>query len=231
MDNEIRDLIARLLAHRWLPRDDRLARRALADDAFRHELDRQLAACGLQLLDNPFAAYIGIGLAPEAIEPVFGGEKNWHASNMGLTRDCLALLVVIWALIILPKRERQITRHALANAGQSDMFGAGKPLPQGAAVSAGVSEAALVADFGTQLGGKNRIVNFNLGTLSRLGFIERRNKMIYEGPLLDLAIDYGVAAPRIMEGALAELLAARASPEPAGGSAEADSTDAPHQDA
>jgi hypothetical protein len=45
--------------------------------------------------------------------------------------------------------------------------------------------------------------------LARLGFIQRRNKMIFEGPLLDLALDYGILAPRVLGGALEELLAQR----------------------
>jgi hypothetical protein len=55
-----------------------------------------------------------------------------------------------------------------------------------------------------------------LGTLARLGFIERRNKAIFEGPLLDLAFDYAELAPRILQGALAEVLKARKTMPPEG---------------
>ena len=72
-----------------------------------------------------------------------------------------------------------------------------------------MKEQTLMADFGKQLGGKMR-VNVNLGLLSRHGFIERQKGIIREGPLLDLALDHGVLAPRILDGALAELLATRA---------------------
>jgi hypothetical protein len=210
VDSDLRILIARLLAHGFLPRGDPLVRRALSDDAFRAELDARLGACGLQLLDNPFAANVTLALQREAVDPVFGDENSWRNNNMGLTRDALALLIVLWALIILPKRERQITRRELDAPEQADLFSAQKPLAHGTDVSSGISEATLIADFGEQLGGKSRILNFNLPVLSRLGFIERRNRMIYEGPLLDLLLDYSVLAPRIMEGALAELLARRA---------------------
>ena len=63
------------------------------------------------------------------------------------------------------------------------MFAGDKPMSRGEEVSAGVAERTLLADFGSKLGGKMRI-NVNLGILSRLGFIQRRNKMIYEGPRL-----------------------------------------------
>jgi hypothetical protein len=75
-------------------------------------------------------------------------------------------------------------------------------------VSGAVSEASLLADFGTQLGGKTKIRNFALGKLARLGFIERRGGYILEGPLLDVLLDYRVLADRIINGTLADVLAA-----------------------
>ena len=65
MNQDITALIARLMAHRWLPRSDAQVRRALIDEAFRAELESRLASVGLQLLDNPFAAHVAIGLQQE----------------------------------------------------------------------------------------------------------------------------------------------------------------------
>jgi hypothetical protein len=124
---------------------------------------------------------------------------------MGLPRDAIALLVVLWALIILPKRERQIARSETVGDSQSDMFGAAKPITHGEDVAPGVPEDSVYADFGKKLGGKMRFAS-NLVQLARLGFVVRRNKMIHEGPLLDLMIDYSKLAPRIIDGALAEVL-------------------------
>ncbi|MBM3341301.1 MAG: hypothetical protein FJY56_04190 [Betaproteobacteria bacterium] len=208
MTDDAQTLIARLIAERWLARDEPLARRVLVDEAFREEVERRLAACGLRLLDNPYATHIALGLAREAEEPVMSRNGQWLSSNLGLPRDGVALLVVLWALLILPKRERQLSRRDNSAAQQNDLFGLDKPIPTGEAVEGSVQESALLADFGKQLGGKMR-VNVNLGVLSRHGFIERRNNVIYEGPMLDLALDHGVLAPRILDGALAQLLAAR----------------------
>ena len=202
-------LIARLLAERSIPRNDLLARRALTDDAFREELDRRLAQCGLRLLEHPYADYVAVALLREVEASVFGRKDQWQSNNAGITRDCAALLIVLWALIILPKRERQIGRRAKESADQHDMFGAEKPIPQGEVVSAGISEHTLRSDFGVKLGGKMR-VNLNLGVLARLGFIQRRKQTILEGPLLDLALDYGTLAQRVLGGALEDLLAQRA---------------------
>ena len=49
------------------------------------------------------AGHVAAALVPEMIEPVFGAKREYAASNVGLTRDEIALLVVIWSLIVLPK--------------------------------------------------------------------------------------------------------------------------------
>lgn len=206
METELRTLTARLLAHRSIPRSDVLARRALVDDSFRHALDNRLATVGLQLLDNPYAAHIAVGLSEDMREPVFGQGREYAASNVGLTRDELAWLMVIWALIVLPKRERQVNRRSLQDDGQDDMFGAETPVEHGEAVSGALSEASLAADFGNRLGGKTKL-NFALGKLARLGFIERRGGQVLEGPLLDVLLDYRILADRVIHGTLADVLA------------------------
>lgn len=205
MDQAQQILIARLLAHRFVARRDPLARRALVDESFRETLEHKLDDMGLMLLENPYAEHIAIGLKPEMNDWVFGEGENWLTNNMGLPRDAVALLVVLWALIILPKRERQIARAETVGDSQSDMFGAAKPITHGEEVASGVPEDAVYADFGKKLGGKIRFSN-NMAQLVRLGFVVRRNKMIHEGPLLDLMIDYSKLAPRIIDGALAEVL-------------------------
>ena len=209
MTDDAQVLIARLIAERWVPRAEPLARRVLVYEDFRVEIERRLAACGLRLLDNPYATHIALGLAGAAEEPVLARNGQWLSSNLGLARDCVALLVVLWALLILPKRERQVSRRDSTETQQNDMFGLEKPIPTGEDIEGSLKEQTLMADFGKQLGGKMR-VNVNLGLLSRHGFIERQKGIIREGPLLDLALDHGVLAPRILDGALAELLATRA---------------------
>lgn len=204
-DDACAQLISRLLAERAIARTDALAQRALIDAAFYDELTRRLAGAGLRLLDNPYADHVAVALADASENAVFARGDAFVSNNAGLQRDGVALLVLLWALIVLEKRERQIGRGADA---QADMFGAAKPTPRGESVTRGIPESQLLADYGAQLGGKMRIT-INLGILSRLGFIERRNKVIYEGPLLDLAFDYAQLAPRIIDGALGDLLKQR----------------------
>jgi hypothetical protein len=199
--------VARLLAQRWLPRDDVHARKALLDEAFREELDRRLASVGLELREHPYSAYIGVAVARSAEKNVFGGSDSWISNTLQLDRDAVALLVVLWALIVLPKRQRQIERQqAESDASQTLMFAEAKPISRDPSLSPVVAERTLLADFGDKLGGKTR-VNFNLGVLNRHGFIARRKGELAEGPLLDLVFDYERTARRIFDGALGDLLA------------------------
>lgn len=201
-------LIARLLALRYLPREDAEIRRLLIDSSFRDEMGQRLAASGLRLLAQPFAAHVGIALTRECESTVFEQNDIWQASNIGLPKDAVALLVILWALIILPKRERQLAGEATQQETQSELFENIKLTPLAHEASRGIPQNVLLEDYGKLLGGKTRI-SFSLPQLARLGFIELKNKVIHEGPLLDLAFDYAEMAPRILNGALSDLLKQR----------------------
>lgn len=202
-------LIARLLALRFLPREDADVRRLLVDSNFRDDIETRLAATGLRLLAHPFAAHVSIALTRDVEAAVFEQNDAWQASNIGLPKDAAALLVILWALIILPKRERQLAHDATDTEAQNELFETVKLTPAAHDASRGIAENVLMEDYGKLLGGKARLQQFALPQLSRLGFIERRNKVIFEGPLLDLAFDYAEFAPRILEGALSDLLKQR----------------------
>ena len=227
MNDPVAALIARLLAERWLPREDELARQALTDAGFREELDRRLAAAGLRLLDHPYASHVAIAVAKAQEAAVFAGPRAWSASNLDLDRDSVALLVVLWSLLILPKRQRQIRRVEVdREQEQGQIFAEMKPVPVGSDVAEPLAERTLIADFGDKLGGKMRI-NINLGVLARHGFIVRRKERVFEGPLLDLAFDYERTARRVLDGALA-FVVEQARSAPADDTADADDAEAGH---
>ncbi|HXA46830.1 MAG TPA: hypothetical protein VNW52_04315, partial [Burkholderiaceae bacterium] len=136
MNEDSQILIARLLTHQTLKRDDRLVRRALSDELFRADVDTRLAAVGLKFLDNVYADHVTLALAREVEPKIFGAREVWQNNNFGLARDGVALLVVLWAQIILPKRERQ-EAHQPADQDQNDMFGKEKPLPRAEETSIG----------------------------------------------------------------------------------------------
>ena len=168
MNDDSQILIARLLTHQTLRRDDKMVKRVLSDELFRAEVDKRLLESGLKLLDNVYADHVTLALH-RAVEPkIFGAKDIWQNNNFGLTRDGVALLVVLWAQIILPKRERQET-HQNADDDQNDMFDKDTPMPRAEDTSIGISYTALLSDFGDKLGKKTRM-DMNLGSLSKLGF-------------------------------------------------------------
>lgn len=203
MNDDAQILIARLLTHQTLRRDDKMVKRALSDDQFRAEVDKRLLESGLKLLDNVYADHVTVALHRNVEPKIFGAKDIWQNNNFGLTRDGVALLVVLWAQIILPKRERQET-HTTIDDEQSDMFDKEASIPRAEDTSIGISYTALLSDFGDKLGKKTRM-DMNLGVLSKLGFIERRGDVILEGPLLDLMMDTDVLKERIINGALSEV--------------------------
>jgi hypothetical protein len=206
MERDLQTLIARLTAERALPRKDPLVKRALTDELFFQQLTERLKACGLELVEHPYAEHVCLRIRRELEQPVFGGEDLWLSNNLNLKRDQIALLVVLWALLILPKRSRQHERKSeLDTQRQNEMFAVEKPMPSASELNISVAEATLLADFGDKLGGRARIKNFGLPVLSRQGFIERRDGRIFEGPLLDLVLDYERMARRVIDGTLAEL--------------------------
>jgi len=204
-------LAAQLLARRWLPRSHPLMKRALIDAELWAELGRRLAGVGLRVVDNVYADQVTVALLRPAESAVFGEAGLNANNNLELPRDGVSLLVVLWSLIVLPKRQRQINRSDAAGDDQGEMFAKDKPLPTAASVSPSLSYRSLLADFGDQLGKKLRI-DANLKLLERHGFIVRRGEDIAEGPLLDLLLDYDQLAPRILDGALADVLARATDP-------------------
>lgn len=205
MTDEAALLVAELLARRSLPRTHPRVRKALVNAELFAQVEQRLADIGLRWMDNIYAEHVSLALLPAAQSTVMGEAGLNANNNLELPRDGQALLVVLWALIILPKRERQTSRAPVAET-QNDMFASSKPLPPVRDVSPVLSYKALLEDYGTQLGKKTRL-DGNLKLLERHGFILRRQDDIAEGPLLDVLLDYDIMAPRILDGALADVLA------------------------
>ena len=200
-------LAAELLARRWLPRQHPRVKRALIDADLWKAVEDRLAQVGLRLVDNIHADHVTTAMLRTAENAVFGEGALNSNNNIDLPRDGISLLVVLWALIILPKRERQASRDASAqNTSQGEMFVSERPIPRAQSVSPIISYKALLADFGNQLGKKTRL-DSNLKRLENHGFIERRGDDIAEGPLLDLLLDYDTLAARILDGTLGAVLA------------------------
>jgi hypothetical protein len=200
-------LVAELLARRWLPRQHPRVKRALIDADLWKAVEDRLAQVGLRLVDNIHADHVTTAMVRSVEHAVFGESALNSNNNIDLPRDGVSLLVVLWSLIILPKRERQAARDTgTENTPQEEMFNSERPMPRAQSVSPVISYKALLSDFGNQLGKKTRL-DSNLKRLENHGFIERRGDDIAEGPLLDLLLDYDTLAPRILDGTLGTVLA------------------------
>jgi hypothetical protein len=199
----VRVLVCRLLAHQTLPRTDELVRRLFVDAAYREGVESALRQVGLELAENVYAPYIAVRVTRELETPVFeDGKGSYWSNNVGLSGGGMALLTILWSLLILPKRQRQ-------QEGQGDLGDqAQQPTVRAADVDIAVERKTLEADFGHLFGSQIRFHGY-LSELKRRGFIQERRGKINEGPLLDVLVDYSTLAPRIIEGALSRVLAAR----------------------
>jgi len=199
----VRVLVCRLLAHQTLPRTDELVRRLFMDAAYREGVESALRQVGLELAENVYAPYIAVRVTRELETPVFeDGKGSYWSNNVGLSGGGMALLTILWSLLILPKRQRQ--QEGQGDLGDHDQ----QPMIRAADLDIAVERKTLEADFGHLFGSQIRFHGY-LSELKRRGFIQERRGKITEGPLLDVLIDYSTLAPRIIEGALSRVLAAR----------------------
>jgi hypothetical protein len=199
----VRVLVCRLLAHQTLPRTDELVRRLFVDAAYREGVESALRQVGLELAENVYAPYIAARVSRELETPVFeDGRGSYWSNNVGLSGGGMALLTILWSLLILPKRQRQ--QEGQGDPGDHDQ----QPAVRAADLDIAVERKTLEADFGHLFGSQIRFHGY-LSDLKRRGFIQERRGKITEGPLLDVLIDYSTLAPRIIEGALSRVLAAR----------------------
>jgi hypothetical protein len=205
----VRLLVCRLLAHQTLPRTDDLVRRLLVDATYREAVEHSLQQVGLELAENVYASYVSVRVARELETPVFeDGKGSYWSNNVGLSAGAMALLTILWSLLILPKRQRQQEQeHDAPEDGQRASH---RPTEMDLAIE----RKTLEADFGHLFGSQIRFHGY-VSELKRRGFIHERRGKITEGPLLDVLVDYSTLAPRIIEGALSRVLAARFDQGPA----------------
>ena len=74
MTEDAQILIARMLAHQTLRREDKLVKRALSDENFRAEVDLRLKACGMKFLDNVYADHVTRQAEIIVLPDFFGAE-------------------------------------------------------------------------------------------------------------------------------------------------------------
>jgi hypothetical protein len=162
----------------FLPRRDA---KWLMNPTHRDEAERRLQGVGLTLAWSPYSKYYGVALADG---PADRTERITNVSE--LDRNALALLVILWARLVLPQR--------LAEEGR-----------EGGVTDPTVSFDALAAEFGKKLGGKR--FEMYVSQLKRLGFLEyTRKDDIKAGPFLDLLGDSHKLSGFLRQSTLAKVL-------------------------
>ena len=205
----VRLLVCRLLAHQTLPRTDDMVRRLFVDATYREAVETLYSR-----LDSswPRTSTLPISLCEWPVSsklPVFeDGKGSYWSNNVGLSAGAMALLTILWSLLILPKRQHQ------QEQGDAPDDGAVGGRTRQAEIDLAIERKTLEADFGHLFGSQIRFHGY-VSELKRRGFIHERRGKITEGPLLDVLVDYSTLAPRIIEGALSRVLAARFDQGPA----------------
>jgi hypothetical protein len=193
--NEAALVCARLLRDGTVPRAE-LA--GLDHPDIRHEVERRFEAVGLVLATSAYSDHVGVRLSPE----VTGDAAFDAASNLGLRADGCALLVILWARLVLQKRTASDTRQV---PGQVALL----PGEQAAAArrfTPLVRLETLFREFGATLGSRTHIKGL-VSQLRRLGFLGGHGEVIEAGPLLELGVDGERMIAFIRRKVLAELLA------------------------
>lgn len=187
-------ICARLLREGTIPRAELPA---LDHPEVRHEVERRLESVGVVLATSAYSEHVGVRLSPE----VTADTAFDAASNLGLRADACALLVILWARLVLQKRTAADTRQV---PGQAALL----PAEQ-AAVARGfmpqVRLETLFREFGATLGSRTRIKGL-VSQLRRLGFLGGLGEVVEAGPLLELAIDGESMIGFIRRKVLADLL-------------------------
>lgn len=146
----------------------------------RTEVERRLHQIGLTLSTSAYSEHVGLHLSSEVTsDPAFDA-----ASNLGLRADACALLVILWARLVLQKRTAADTRVV---PGETSLFPEQRAIAA-RAFSPRLQFQTLLREFGPVLGGKTRLLGL-VSQLRRLGFVAGRGETLEPGPLLELGID------------------------------------------
>ena len=184
---------AALIARRHLSRNSELAREILIDPDRLADARRHLAQVGLRLVESAYSNHIGVVLlgrteeGEDIVEAVFGADEPQPFITAGLQRDELALAMLLWSILCLPKRQPEETEESEA-----------APEPR-------ILISQLLADY-PQLGQPRRIRK-NLTRLKSLELIDYGlDEYVVEGPLLEVLFDSEGIAGRVTDKSFRETL-------------------------
>lgn len=177
-EERVREIAALLIANGNVRKDQ--FRDLLYDDVLRALIEERLHSVGLRLLHNVYSEYWAVGLD----ERSSADDRLEWSNNFGLERGAMALLLIVWCKLVLPKRLAQEERQP-QDGSVASLFPEMEILPN---PKINISRDQIVAEFGDLLGGVT-MTNKYLAQLARAGLIKAHSGIVEEGPLLSLVID------------------------------------------
>jgi hypothetical protein len=209
------EICSRLMIKPYIPKND--FKDLVVNEDLRRDVESRLRMVGLILVDNYYSKFFAVRLADEIERDA---SLSW-ATNFNLEKPAIALLVVLWAKLVFPKRIAQERRETPGD-NVRPMFPASEPIPE---IELSTSEAALRAELGKKAGGAK--LPIYLGQLKRHGFLSySRMDHITEGPLLDLLIDGHQMAIKLKNSTLWDVLGRKGEPPYAGMNATVETVEA-----
>ncbi len=194
-ENRAREICGQLLIDRWVAK--RACRDLLIDDELRAIVSRRLDGVGLELVESFTSDYFAVRLRRDIEADI---RLDW-ATNARVPRGAVALLVILWAKLVLPKRIAS-TEAALKRQNPDMPVDPDAPTENG---PLSLPRDALYAEFGRKFG-KTAFSRY-VGQLKTSGFIrEDRRGNITEGPVLDLLIDGVQMAQKLRDSVLWDVL-------------------------
>ncbi len=176
--DRVQEICSMLIANGYVHKDE--FRDLLFDEHLREAVSMRLDRVGMKLLHNIYGDHWGIGLN----EATTGDERIEWSNNFGLDRGAMALMLIVWCKLVLPKRLAQESRQP-EDGTVAALFPEIEKMPN---PQLNFSRDQLVAEFGEQLGGITMTGRY-LTQLARAKLIKLHGGVIEEGPLLALVVD------------------------------------------
>ncbi|MCJ8330089.1 MAG: hypothetical protein HRT89_12390 [Lentisphaeria bacterium] len=153
----------------------------LYDELLRNEVERRLDRIGMKLLHNIYSDHWGVALNANTASD---DRLEW-SNNLGLDRGAMALMLILWCKLILPKRlDQESKKDEPGHLGQTFK----KEMDEKPVQRASISRDQITSEFGAVLGGVTNTSKY-LSQLARTKIIKVHSGVIEEGPLLALVID------------------------------------------
>jgi len=176
--DRVQEICSILIANGYVHKDE--FRDLLFDEHLREAVSMRLDRVGMKLLHNIYGDHWGIGLN----EATTGDARLEWSNNFGLDRGAMALMLIVWCKLVLPKRLAQESRQP-EDGTVAALFPEIEKMPN---PTLNFSRDQLIAEFGDQLGGITMTGRY-LTQLARAKLIKLHGGVIEEGPLLALVVD------------------------------------------